>query len=338
VREIANNIRLLVASKQRDIREAIKTAFERKAYIESVVFISRPIDTESNVSRNGTNALLWDIDETPHNAAWAKSIQGKYALNIVYTSLSGGKINVIQRASGDGLLQKPAIFTPLTSSRFTVSLARHLETMAKSVKPLNMRDIVKMVAVNDRQKIIAVASSTGGTNALEELLKRLPADIPPMVVVQHMPSGFTKLFADRLNAMYPQEIREAQSGDFLMRGRMLIAPADRHMRLIKQQGKLAVDCFVGNRIHGVMPAADVLFESVAQIVGANAVGLVLTGMGNDGAKGLLKMKQAGSVNIGQNQATCVVYGMPKAAKELGATQREYPLDQIPEALLQLARG
>jgi two-component system chemotaxis response regulator CheB len=119
---------------------------------------------------------------------------------------------------------------------------------------------------------------------------------------------------------------------------MLIAPADQHMKIIHQQGKLAVQCFVGNRIHGVMPAADVLFESVAQVAGANAVGVILTGMGNDGAKGLIQMKNAGCVNIGQNEATCVVYGMPKAAKEMGAVEKEYPLDQIPEVIMRLARG
>jgi len=315
----------------------IKNSFKNKMSVEFIVSVSRPSEVESVLNRNGVNVLIWDLDETQPNTAWAKSMQGRYAFYIIYTALSSGKSALIQQSNNDTFLQKPAVFTPLTTSRYIASVSQFLESTTKCVKPTNMRELVKMVGIGDKQKIIAIGSSTGGTNALEDLLRKLPADIPPVVVVQHMPSGFTKLFADRLNALYPQEIREAQSGDFLMHGRMLIAPADRHMKIIRQQGKLAVDCFVGTRIHGVMPAADILFESVAQVVGSHAVGVILTGMGNDGAKGLLKMKHVGCKNIGQDEATCVVYGMPKAAKELGALEREYPLSQIPEVMMRLCR-
>jgi len=203
-------------------------------------------------------------------------------------------------------------------------------------RPLSMRDLLKTVDNNFKQKIIAIGSSTGGTNALEALLKALPENMPPLVVVQHMPSGFTKLFADRLNAIYKQDIKEAQTGDYLMRGRLLLAPADKHMKVIRRNGKLAVECFIGNRIHGVMPAADVLFESVADVVKSEAVGVILTGMGNDGARGLLKMKQTGCKVIGQDEASCIVYGMPKAAKDIGAVHYELPLDQIPEMMMHLS--
>jgi len=211
-----------------------------------------------------------------------------------------------------------------------------MDSLIKRQRPPSVRDLHKMIDVNNSKKIVAIGSSTGGTNALEYMLKVLPADVPPMVVVQHMPSGFTKLFADRLNGLYKQEIREAQSGDFLMRGQMLIAPADRHMKLIRQQGKIAVECYVGNRIHGVMPAADILFDSVADIMKRDAVGVILTGMGSDGAKGLLKMRNAGCRTLGQDEASCVVYGMPKAAKDIGAVEYELPLEKIPEMIMHLA--
>lgn len=333
---MADGVRLIIAAKQHDMVSAIKGSMERNAYIESIVAVSRPADAENKLDRKGVNVVIWDIDEFPPNSSWSMSLQLRYTLHIIYTSLSSGKYTLIPQTGNDVFLQKPAVFTKLTTGRFTSSVADHVTTMLKRKVPPNMRELNKMIGLGDRQKIIAIGASTGGTNALEDLLKHLPADIPPTVVVQHMPSGFTKLFAERLNAMYPQDVREAQSGDFLMRGRMLIAPADRHMRLVTQQGKLAVECYVGNRIHGVMPAADILFESVANIMGGSAVGVVLTGMGNDGAKGLKQMKTAGCINISQDEATCIVYGMPKAAKDIGAIHTELPLHKIPEALIRLS--
>ncbi|MCL2356696.1 MAG: CheB methylesterase domain-containing protein [Defluviitaleaceae bacterium] len=326
--------RLIIVASQFDMISAVKSATERNMHVESVVTVPRPADAENKLIRRGVNIIIWDIDEFPPNPTWAASTQIRYSLYIIYTSLSAGKYMTMRSSGNDVFLQKPAVFTKLTTSRFASFITEHVTTMVKRKNPPNMRELNKMVGVNE--KIIAIGSSTGGTNALEDLLKNLPGDIPPTVVVQHMPSGFTQLFAERLNAMYPQEVREAQSGDYLMRGRMLIAPADRHMRLVMQQGKLAVECYVGNRIHGVMPAADILFESVANISGKNAVGVILTGMGSDGAKGLKQMKTAGSVNIGQDEASCVVYGMPKAAKDIGAIDSELPLSKIPDAIIRFS--
>jgi two-component system chemotaxis response regulator CheB len=335
---MADGVKIVVAATSHDLVAAVKNSLDSKLYIESIVSVSKPGDAENKLQRGGVNVLIWDLDEFAPNHAWSKALQNRFTLYILYTSLSSGKYTMLPQTGNDVFLQKPAVFTPLTSWRFTASITDLLDTMIKRQRPPNMRELVKMVSATDKQKIVAIGSSTGGTNALEFLLKKLPADIPPIVVVQHMPSGFTKLFAERLNALYSQEIKEAQSGDFLMRGRMLIAPADRHMRIVQQQGKLAVECYVGNRIHGVMPAADILFESVANVLGSNAVGVILTGMGNDGAKGLKQMKSAGCRNIGQDEESCVVYGMPKAAKDIGAIDHELPLDQIAEAMLRLARA
>lgn len=333
---MADGVRLIIVASQQDVVSVLKGGMENKKHIESIVTVSRPADAENKLNRTGINVLIWDLDEFNPNHSFTKSMQSRYTLYIMYTSLASGKYALLPQSGNDVFLQKPAVFTPLTTRRFMMSVNELMDTMVKRQKPPNMRELVKMVGANDRQKIVAIGSSTGGTNALEYMLKHMPADIPPIVVVQHMPSGFTKLFAERLNALYPQDIREAQSGDFLMRGRMLIAPADRHMKLVKQQGKLAVECYVGNRIHGVMPAADILFESVAAVVGGNAVGVILTGMGSDGAKGLKQMKAIGCKNIGQDEDSCVVYGMPKAAKDIGAITQEIPLSQIPEAILRLA--
>ena len=333
-----NGVNLLVATVDKDIIAAIRNGLSQRPYIDSIETVAFPSDTERKISRNGINVLIWDIDSFPQDQRWSSSVQRKHTLYIMYVSVNGGKQNMPPLTGNDVFLQKPFVTTHLMTARFVTSVAQHLDTMVKRKAPPSMRELNKMVNINDRQKIVAIGSSTGGTNALEDLLKQFPPNIPPIVVVQHMPSGFTKLFADRLNTLYPQEIKEAQTGDFLMHGRMLIAPADRHMRIIKQQGRLAVECYVGNRIHGVMPAADVLFESIANEIGSNAVGVILTGMGSDGAKGLLQMKAAGCKNIGQNKETCVVYGMPKAANDIGALAEVLPLGMIPSAILRLVNG
>jgi two-component system chemotaxis response regulator CheB len=152
-----------------------------------------------------------------------------------------------------------------------------------------------------------------------------------------MPSGFTKLFAERLNNFYPMTIKEARNGDFVRAGQVLIAPADQHMSLVSDGNHLSVKCFVGQKVHAVMPAADILFESAAPILKTNAIGVVLTGMGSDGAKGLLLMHRYGAKTICQDETTSVVYGMPKAAYDLGAADFKLPIGEIAGKILQLSR-
>jgi two-component system chemotaxis response regulator CheB len=181
--------------------------------------------------------------------------------------------------------------------------------------------------------VIAIASSTGGTEALKEVLPFLPEDIPPTVIVQHMPEVFTKTYSQALQRLCPFEVREAQDGDRLEPGLALLAPGNWHMELEKHPGGgLRVKLHQQPQLFGVRPAADYLLKSVARLAGPNSIGVVLTGMGRDGADGLLEMRQSGSHNIGQDEASCVVYGMPKSAFEKGALHQILPLDQIADAI------
>lgn len=187
----------------------------------------------------------------------------------------------------------------------------------------------------DLGKIIAIGASTGGTEALAGLLKALPKDMPGIVIVQHMPSVFTRMFAERLNNSCVLEVKEAQSGEVVFPGRVLIAPGDFQMKLKKKPHGYIVECARGEKVSGHCPSVDVLFNSVAEQAGRNAVGVLLTGMGSDGAQGLLKMRQSGARTIGQDQETCVVYGMPKVAWEIGAVEKQAPLGQIPQIIFNL---
>jgi len=182
--------------------------------------------------------------------------------------------------------------------------------------------------------IVAIGASTGGTEAIREVLLQLPADAPPVVIVQHMPPGFTKAFATRIDSMTAVRVKEAQDGDRVFSGRVLIAPGDFHMTLARSGADYNVRVHSGERVNHHRPSVDVLFESCARTAGANAVGVILTGMGQDGARGLVKMRESGAHTIAQDEESCVVYGMPREAVALGGAETVLSLDRIPSAILQ----
>jgi two-component system chemotaxis response regulator CheB len=183
------------------------------------------------------------------------------------------------------------------------------------------------------ERVIAIGASAGGTEALRVVLEAFPADAPGTVVVQHMPEVFTRAFAARLDTLCTAEIKEAANGDEVRPGRVLIAPGDRHTMLRRTGGRYVVAVTDGPLVSRHRPSVDVLFRSVAQVAGRQAAGALLTGMGDDGAEGLLEMRQAGALTVAQDEATCVVFGMPKEAIKRGAARHVLPLDQIAAAML-----
>jgi len=188
-------------------------------------------------------------------------------------------------------------------------------------------------------QVIAIGASTGGTKAIEAVLKEMPAGSPGTVIVQHMPETFTKTFAERLNSICPMEVREARDKDHVVPGIALIAPGNRHMVLNRSGGNYLVQIKGGPRVHYQRPSVDVMFQSVAKHAGRNAVGVILTGMGADGAKGMLAMQKSGAYNISQDEKSCVVFGMPKEAIKLGGVDEIQPLPKIPKAIFSaLARN
>ena len=198
-----------------------------------------------------------------------------------------------------------------------------------SIKKKVMEQTENRLSVQSNDLLVAIGASTGGTEAILEVVKGYGPDIPGIVVVQHMPPGFTAMYAKRVNDICRVQVKEAETGDRVMPGHMLIAPGgDRHMQLVKVNGVYQVECKKGPKVNGHCPSVDVLFDSVARVAGAKAVGIILTGMGGDGAKGLLAMRKAGARTIGQDESTCVVYGMPKVAYDLGAVEHQEKLSDI----------
>ena len=218
-----------------------------------------------------------------------------------------------------------------------IKMASLAKVKVKKISKKTNKLIYKNSQITTTQKLIAIGSSTGGTMALKELLTKLPANSPSIIIVQHMPQSFTKPFAQRLNTLCEVDVKEACNGDYLEMGRVYIAPGDKHMVLRRSGARYYLEIGGGDKVSGHRPSVDVLFNSVAKSAGENAVGVILTGMGKDGAKGLLNMKKMNSKTLGQNKESCVVYGMPKVAKEIGAVDKEVSIEDMAQEMLNLAQ-
>ncbi|GJL53232.1 MAG: chemotaxis response regulator protein-glutamate methylesterase 1 [Nitrospirales bacterium] len=203
-----------------------------------------------------------------------------------------------------------------------------------AANPDRLRELATQSSmIKTTDTIIAIGASTGGTEALKELLEVLPPSVPPIVMTQHMPERFTKTFADRLNDVCQISVKEAEDGDSVIPGQALLAPGNYHMELRRSGARYHVTLNQHPPINRHRPAVDVMFRSVANYAGANSLGVILTGMGNDGAAGMFEMKKAGAFNIAQDEASCVVFGMPKEAIKAGGVDKILPLSDIPAAML-----
>jgi two-component system chemotaxis response regulator CheB len=215
-----------------------------------------------------------------------------------------------------------------TVKRQASGVRREMTPLTPHPSPLTSRGA--MIKTTD--KIIAIGSSTGGTEAVKEVLEVLPPNTPPILITQHMPERFTKTWADRLNSLCRISVKEAEDGDSVLPGHALIAPGSYHMTLVRSGARYTVNINQDPPVNRHRPSVDVMFASVARYAGANAVGVILTGMGGDGAKELLAMKQAGALTIAQDEASCVVFGMPKEAIKLGGVDQVLPLVDIAGAI------
>lgn len=263
-----------------------------------------------------------------------RRLMPQYPLPVVMISSLNNKVFDALEAGAVDFVNKPS---NLNRAQLNDFLAQELATKVKIASTAKVGKLKRVdpvivstgiATVGNKDSIVAIGASTGGTEAIYEVVKGFKRDIPGVVIVQHMPPGFTKMYAERLNNQCEVAVKEAQTGDRVLPGQVLIAPGDKHMRLVKVAGAYQVECNGTDRVNGHCPSVEVLFNSVAKVAGKNAIGVILTGMGGDGAKGLLEMRNAGAQTIGQDEASCVVYGMPKVAYDIGAVQYRMTLTAI----------
>lgn len=341
-------IKVLIVDDSAVVRKILTEELSRFRDIEVVGSAADPYIARDKIVKLEPDVLTLDLEMPRMDGLTflAKLMQHRPLPVVVVSSLTPQNSPTALRALELGAVE--VISKP--GSQYSVpDVARHLvrairaaavaRIPAREKMPTERMPAAAPVAgfeLSTTNKLLAIGASTGGTQALESVLSRMPANSPGIVVVQHMPEGFTKTFADRLDTICALTVREAADGDLVAPGLALIAPGNHHM-LIKRSGATWLARLKdGPPVHYQRPSVDVLFDSVALAAGKNAVGAILTGMGADGASGLLRMKEAGAHTIAQDEATCVVFGMPRAAIELGAAKQVLPLEAVPEALLSAA--
>ncbi|MET0016984.1 chemotaxis-specific protein-glutamate methyltransferase CheB [Oscillibacter sp.] len=257
------------------------------------------------------------------------------SLNLrVFDALDAGAVDFVRKP--DGSQSKDEFINTLTQ-KIVVSAYAKVRTSypARIAQASTAADDVPLLGTKLAldQMVIGLGASTGGTEATLEVMKRLPADIPAMVIVQHMPPGFTKMYAERLDRLCAMQVREAVDGDELCRGLALVAPADLQCRVVRIGNRYRVACKPGDKVSGHRPSVDVLFQSMAGTVKDKMAGIIMTGMGHDGSDGLLAMRRAGAYTIGQDKESSVVYGMPMVAFDIGAVQIQASCENIAGVLL-----
>jgi two-component system chemotaxis response regulator CheB len=260
------------------------------------------------------------------------------SLNLnVFEALSAGAVDFVRKPDMTLSNSSSTFLNTLMSKIFIASRAKiKVPVAASPLTPLVSQSTPgsgKPFSLSAYNTVIAIGASTGGTEATLQVLKNLPADTPGIVVTQHMPEGFTKMYADRLDRLCKMNVKEAQSGDTIERGQVLIAPGDLQMKVVRIGSRYSVGCFSGEKVSGHRPSVDVLFQSIADTAGPNSVGIIMTGMGRDGAEGLLNMKKKGAFTIGQDAESCVVYGMPMVAYNIGAVVTQTSCANISNVLL-----
>lgn len=330
-------IRVLVVEDSIVFRELLVQNLNKDPAIEVVATAKDPFEARDKILLHKPDVMTLDVELPRMNGIeFLRKLMPQYPLPVVVISSLSDKVFDAMHAGAVDFVAKPAVSSREQLEDFIRNELLVKIKIASTAKISNIKRTVMMAQQeqhslsNDKSNlIVAIGASTGGTEATFEVVKDYNVDIPGIVCVQHMPPGFTEMYAKRLNDQCRIQVKEAETGDRVLPGHMLIAPGgDRHMRLVKVNGGYQVEVKAGPRVNGHCPSVDVLFESVAKAAGPDAVGIILTGMGGDGAKGLLAMRKAGARTIGQDESTCVVYGMPKVAYDLGAVEHQDKLTDI----------
>jgi len=354
---MAKKIRVMIVDDSALVRMTLKELLEADGSIEVVATAADPFHAARKLKSEVPDVITLDV-EMPRmdGLTFLKKIMSQHPIPVVIVSSltensTATALNALEFGAVE-VVAKPRLLSNETWADTQHRLCEIIKAAAiakvnrKSAVSFEVRPKLSADAVLPKrtsksmikttEKVIAVGASTGGTQALRVFLEAFPADSPGILIVQHMPEVFTKSFANRLNGTCKITVKEAEDGDIVLRGRALIAPGNHHMLLKRSGAQYYVEVQQGPFVNRLRPSVDVLFRSTATFAGRNSVGVLLTGMGADGAKGLLEMKEAGAVTVAQNEKSCVVFGMPKEAIKLGAADEVLTLTDIAPFVLKVA--
>ena len=338
-------IRVMVVDDSMVARSLIIKGLSAHPRIEVVGYAINTLDAKNKIPQYKPDVITMDVEMPGQSGIdFLKQYLPTHpipvilvsSLNLkVFDALAVGAVDFVRKPDDH---QSPESFLAALAQKVVMAASARVRTTPSAAAPA-ANALAPAAAPNlgpspnlDRL-IIGLGASTGGTEATLEVLKRLPADIPGMLIVQHMPPGFTKMYAERLNRLCAMEVREAQSGDELRRGLALIAPADLQCRVVRIGTRYTVNCTPGEKVSGHRPSVDAMFYSMADVVTCKMVGIIMTGMGQDGAHGLLEMRKKGAYTIGQDKESSVVYGMPGVAHNIGAVMIQASCDNVSNVLL-----
>ncbi len=349
---MSKKIRVLIVDDQAVIRKILSEGLSADPMIEVVDTAPNPYIARDKIVFLKPDVLTLDVEMPMMNGIeFLKKLMPQFPIPVIMVS----SLTRQGKATTMDALKAGAVDFVAKPDGTDGSMEQMLEDLRQKIKVAAVTDVSKWLHSRQQHyavpqqvstgsyihgaiKLIAVGASTGGTQAFRDILHHLPPQIPGMVVVQHMPPGFTATYARTLDEETHFDVKEAENGDMIVPGRILIAPGDFHLSVKKYGADYKVNIFTYEKVQGHRPSVDVLFDSVAESgASATALGILLTGMGADGARGLLKMKQAGAKTIGQNEETSVVYGMPKVARDLGAVDQVLALSEMAPAILKHCR-
>ncbi|MEL7605238.1 MAG: chemotaxis response regulator protein-glutamate methylesterase [Sedimentibacter saalensis] len=334
---IINKIRVLITDDSLLFRNVLKKELSEDPHIEVVGMAVDSVDALEKIKSLKPDILTLDVEMPKMSGlVFLKKLMEENPLKVVLVSsmnisvfdaLHAGAVDFVKKPDMSSKNDLPMFFREIRTKIKVASIAKLVPFTSSKVPE------TKKLEKISSSKVIAIGASTGGTEATLTILKSLPAHMPGILVTQHMPPGFTKMYADRLNKICDLEVREALDGDRVEKGLVLVAPGDKQMKLAKDDKGYYVSCKPGEKVSGHCPSVDVLFNSVAENAGKNSVGIILTGMGKDGAQGLLNMKKTGAFTVGQDEKSSVVYGMPMVAFNIGAVMVQSDVEDIAEILI-----
>lgn len=338
---IKRKIRVLVVDDSMVFRETIVKGLSKDAGLEVVGTAADAYMARDKILELRPDVMTLDVEMPKMSGVdFLKKLMPQYPLPVVMVSsateavfdaLNAGAVDFVGKPDNPGMGMDSFI------NELIIKIKIASTAKVGKLKRIPVADVGQASSSefhdSKNDMLIAIGASTGGTEAILEVIKELPKNIPGIVIVQHMPPVFTKMYADRLNDICNIEVREAKNGDVVRPGLALLAPGAFQMQVLRDNGGYHVKVFEGEKVNGHAPSVDVMFDSVAKQAGNKAIGVILTGMGSDGAKGLLNMKKSGAFTIGQDEKSAVVYGMPMVAYNIGAVQKQCSLGSIAGVLM-----